>query len=164
VRSGIVHAMNGLQASTGMVTLMIAVQVISHGALAQSRAFDPEVNLMFSEADLASVGWPNYSFRVSISECVTRGTTPPTRECHAGSYPPDGGQPNWEATVRFQLMPRDEQDGGPVWWGQVEHGFGILVRIYVTRGALTLTRITAIPGEGYTLTVPRSPARSPQYR
>lgn len=135
------------------VALLLGGWAASPFASAQDAEWGPETNTVVGRAALQQAGSGLREHRVVISDC--RRIAPRVRSCRAGAYPLADHVVIWERRVRFQFVQRELADGGPLWWGQVDHGAGVLERLYITLRDLTVTRITRVPGEGHTVTVPR---------
>lgn len=134
--------------------LLLAVATATVCASAQDATWGPEINTVVPRAVLAPSGSRPDECRVVIANCRRISRT--AQICRAGAYLLVDHAAFWERRVRFELVQRELEDGGSVWWGQVDIGGDVLVRLYVTMRDLTVTRVTHFPGEGYTVTVPRA--------
>lgn len=125
----------------------------SLGASAQAFDWGPETNTFVSVSALAQARARSQPFRVVIENC--RRVSRTAQICRAGRYLLVDHAAHWQQRVRFEFVHREHADGGPLWWGQVTLGGGVLERLYITAGEVTVTRITRFPREGYTVSVPR---------
>ncbi len=120
--------------------LLLAVATATVSTSAQDATWGPEINTVVRRSVPERSDSRPHEYRVVVANCRRVSRTAQT--CRAGAYPLVDHATFWERRVRFELVQRELEDGGPVWWGQVDIGGDVLVRLYVTMRDLTVTRVT----------------------